>query len=108
MTGTLIRWLEFNNVPQRKENTTATVYTHQSFQEKQEPLEQVNLATQRVIEYLQEKVNGLGGLIVLSKDGKYAVSHNTDKMSFAYVPADSVDLVNNTFEVVSLVSEKKI
>ncbi|KAL9655505.1 hypothetical protein ABK040_002172 [Willaertia magna] len=62
-------------------------------------------AVERVIEYLNNKVNGLGGLILLSKNGKYAAVHNTDKMAFSYADENSVNVENQTFKVVSIVSK---
>nr|CAG4709764.1 unnamed protein product [Naegleria fowleri] len=116
MTGTVIKWLEFHNTPTLPKK--ASIYSHLNFEsisknqqqedsEKELNMNEEQIAIETIIEYLDQKVSGLGGLIFLSKDGKYAVSHNTDKMSFAYVPPGSVNKENGHFEVVSIVSRKQ-
>ena len=42
-------------------------------------------AAQESIDYLADRVSGLGGLIGINKEGHYAFAHNTPKMAFAYV-----------------------
>ncbi|MEO1257716.1 MAG: isoaspartyl peptidase/L-asparaginase [Bacteroidota bacterium] len=42
------------------------------------------IAARKSIEILQTKVNGLGGIIGIQKDGRYAFAHNTPKMAFAF------------------------
>jgi len=41
-------------------------------------------AAQYGIQKLKNKVNGLGGVIGIKNNGKYAFAHNTPKMAFAY------------------------
>ena len=41
-------------------------------------------AAQESIRILQKKVNGLGGIIGIDKNGHYALAHNTPKMAFAF------------------------
>ncbi len=45
------------------------------------------------IEYLKWRVDGLGGIIGINKDGDYGFAHNTPKMAFGYVQADGEVLV---------------
>ena len=45
-------------------------------------------AVQSSIKILEQRVNGLGGVIAISKDGEYGLAHNTPKMAFAYVDED--------------------
>ncbi len=40
------------------------------------------------IRILQDRVNGLGGVIGIDSKGAYAFAHNTPKMAFAYLGAD--------------------
>lgn len=61
MCGTAIRWLEFGIYKDAQSTADA------------------------VVNYLQKKVNGLGGIIVIDKNGNYGISYNTEKMAFAYV-----------------------
>ncbi|KAG2370579.1 hypothetical protein C9374_000377 [Naegleria lovaniensis] len=114
MTGTVVKWLEFHNTPTLPK--TASIYSHLNFESssniQHDAAQKTNMnkeqvAIETIIEYLDQKVNGLGGLIFLSKEGKYAVSHNTDKMSFAFVPHDTINKETGHFEVVSIVSRKK-
>lgn len=42
------------------------------------------LAARSGIQYLEERVNGLGGVIGINKKGEYAFAHNTPKMAFAF------------------------
>lgn len=86
MTGTVVRWLEFNSIPASScapEKKKSLYYTHKQFYFSQTDdfLSEEQKAVERVIEYLDHKVDGLGGLILLSKSGNYAISHNTDKVS---------------------------
>jgi isoaspartyl peptidase/L-asparaginase-like protein (Ntn-hydrolase superfamily) len=48
-------------------------------------------AAKSAIEMLQQRVDGLGGLILIDKQGQYGYAHNTSKMAFAF--AESPDIV---------------
>ena len=41
-------------------------------------------AAQEAMNYLQQRVNGHGGIIVLSPDGHFGIAHNTPRMAWAY------------------------
>ena len=42
-------------------------------------------AARAAIDLLQQRVAGLGGLILIDRQGRYGVAHSTAKMAFAYV-----------------------
>jgi len=42
------------------------------------------LAAQKSIDLLNQRVNGWGGIIVIDKNGQYGFAHNTTRMAFAY------------------------
>ena len=46
--------------------------------------EDSQMAVQTAIQILEEKANGLGGLIGINNKGDYAFHYNTPKMAFAY------------------------
>jgi len=46
------------------------------------------MAAQLAIEYLHNKVNGLGGIISIDKKGNYGFHNNTPKMARAYAEED--------------------
>ena len=48
-------------------------------------------AAKSAIEMLQQRVDGLGGVILIDKQGQYGYAHNTSKMAFAF--AESPDVV---------------
>ncbi|MEZ4960000.1 MAG: isoaspartyl peptidase/L-asparaginase [Saprospiraceae bacterium] len=48
------------------------------------------MAAQAGIGILAKKVNGLGGVIGIDKNGRYGLAHNTPKMAFAYVEKKGV------------------
>ena len=48
-------------------------------------------AAKSAIEMLQQRVDGLGGVILIDKQGQYGYAHNTSKMAFAF--AESPDAV---------------
>jgi len=41
-------------------------------------------AAQEAMNYLQQRVNGHGGIIVLNPEGHFGISHNTPRMAWAY------------------------
>lgn len=41
-------------------------------------------SAQEAINYLKQRVNGHGGIIVLSPDGHFGIAHNTPRMAWAY------------------------
>jgi beta-aspartyl-peptidase (threonine type) len=41
-------------------------------------------AAQEAMNYLQQRVNGHGGIIVLSPEGHFGIAHNTPRMAWAY------------------------
>ncbi len=41
-------------------------------------------AAQMAVDLLQQRVQGLGGIILVDRLGNYGFAHNTDKMAFAY------------------------
>jgi len=41
-------------------------------------------AAQEAMNYLKQRVNGHGGIIVLSPDGHFGIAHNTPRMAWAY------------------------
>jgi beta-aspartyl-peptidase (threonine type) len=41
-------------------------------------------SAQEAMNYLKQRVNGHGGIIVLSADGHFGISHNTPRMAWAY------------------------
>jgi beta-aspartyl-peptidase (threonine type) len=42
------------------------------------------------VRYLAERVQGLGGVVGIRNDGRYAFAHNTPKMAFAYIGKDGL------------------
>ena len=42
-------------------------------------------AAKAAIEVLQQRVAGLGGLILIDRSGRYGFAHSTAMMAFAYV-----------------------
>jgi beta-aspartyl-peptidase (threonine type) len=40
-------------------------------------------AAQEAMNYLQQRVNGHGGIIVLSAQGQFGIAHNTPRMAWA-------------------------
>lgn len=49
------------------------------------PSHPAKIAAQKGIQLLQEKVNGLGGIIGISAAGNYLFAHNTPKMAFGLI-----------------------
>jgi beta-aspartyl-peptidase (threonine type) len=47
-------------------------------------------AATMAIQRLQQRVDGVGGIIAISPTGKYGLAHNTPKMAFAYVKKPGV------------------
>jgi L-asparaginase / beta-aspartyl-peptidase len=41
-------------------------------------------AAQEAMNYLMQRLNGHGGIIVLSRDGHFGIAHNTPRMAWAY------------------------
>ena len=41
-------------------------------------------AAQEAMNYLQQRVNGHGGIIVLNREGHFGIAHNTPRMAWAY------------------------
>jgi len=41
-------------------------------------------SAQEAMNYLQQRVNGHGGIIVLNREGHFGISHNTPRMAWAY------------------------
>jgi L-asparaginase / beta-aspartyl-peptidase len=41
-------------------------------------------AAQEAMNYLQQRVKGHGGIIVLNREGQFGISHNTPRMAWAY------------------------
>jgi beta-aspartyl-peptidase (threonine type) len=41
-------------------------------------------AAQEAMNYLQQRVNGHGGIIVLNPEGHFGIAHNTPRMAWAY------------------------
>ncbi len=41
-------------------------------------------AAQEAMNYLKQRVNGHGGIIVLSPEGRFGIAHNTPRMAWAY------------------------
>ena len=41
-------------------------------------------SAQEAMNYLKQRVNGHGGIIVLNRDGRIGISHNTPRMAWAY------------------------
>src|SRR5881398_1774152 len=41
-------------------------------------------SAQEAMNYLKQRVNGHGGIIVLSRDGHFGIAHNTPRMAWAY------------------------
>jgi len=48
------------------------------------------IAAKKGMDVLESRVQGLGGVIGINKDGKYAFAHNTARMAFAYVKEGQV------------------
>jgi beta-aspartyl-peptidase (threonine type) len=42
-------------------------------------------AADKVITYLQQRVGGYGGVILIDREGRVGIAHNTEDMAFAYV-----------------------
>ena len=42
-------------------------------------------AAKVAVEKMKQRVDGLGGIIIINKNGEYGFAHNTSKMAFAYV-----------------------
>lgn len=55
-------------------------------------------AAQEAMNYLQQRVNGHGGIIVLNREGHFGISHNTPRMAWAYktVKKQDVGIVRET------------
>ena len=47
--------------------------------------EESHQAAKKAIQILEERVQGLGGVIGINKKGAYAFHYNTPKMAFAYI-----------------------
>ena len=41
-------------------------------------------SAQEAMNYLKQRVNGHGGIIVLNREGHIGISHNTPRMAWAY------------------------
>jgi L-asparaginase / beta-aspartyl-peptidase len=41
-------------------------------------------AAQEAMNYLKQRLNGHGGIIVLDPQGHFGIAHNTPRMAFAY------------------------
>jgi beta-aspartyl-peptidase (threonine type) len=41
--------------------------------------------------YLQQRVNGHGGIIVLNAQGQFGIAHNTPRMAWAYKTTKNED-----------------
>jgi beta-aspartyl-peptidase (threonine type) len=41
-------------------------------------------SAQEAIDYLEERLNGHGGIIVLNREGHIGIAHNTPRMAWAY------------------------
>jgi L-asparaginase / beta-aspartyl-peptidase len=41
-------------------------------------------AAQEAMNYLKQRVNGHGGIIVLDRQGHIGIAHNTPRMAYAY------------------------
>jgi L-asparaginase / beta-aspartyl-peptidase len=54
-------------------------------------------SAQEAINYLEQRVNGHGGIIVLNREGHIGIAHNTPRMAFAYktVKKEEVGVVRN-------------
>lgn len=48
-------------------------------------------SAQEAMNYLKQRVNGHGGIIVLNRDGHFGISHNTPRMAWAYQTAKKKD-----------------
>lgn len=48
-------------------------------------------AAQEAMNYLQQRVNGHGGIIVLNREGHFGIAHNTPRMAWAYRTAKKQD-----------------
>jgi L-asparaginase / beta-aspartyl-peptidase len=48
-------------------------------------------AAQEAMNYLQQRVNGHGGIIVLNREGHFGIAHNTPRMAWAYRTAKGQD-----------------
>jgi beta-aspartyl-peptidase (threonine type) len=48
-------------------------------------------SAQEAMNYLQQRLNGHGGIIVLSPDGHFGIAHNTPRMAWAYQTATKKD-----------------
>src|SRR5690348_16775986 len=49
-------------------------------------------AAQEAMNYLQQRVNGHGGIIVLDAQGKFGIAHNTPRMAWAYKTESKEDV----------------
>jgi beta-aspartyl-peptidase (threonine type) len=50
------------------------------------------LAAREAIGYLNSRVNGHGGMILLDSQGRYGVAHNTPRMAWAVKTSKSEDV----------------
>ncbi len=41
-------------------------------------------AAKEAMNYLKQRVNGHGGIIVLNREGQFGIAHNTPRMAWAY------------------------
>jgi beta-aspartyl-peptidase (threonine type) len=48
-------------------------------------------SAQEAMNYLKQRVNGHGGIIVLSPDGHFGIAHNTPRMAWAYKTVNKQD-----------------
>ena len=51
-------------------------------------------AAKLAIQYMNDRVKGLGGVILIDKNGNYGIAHNTTKMAFAYAESTSRIIAN--------------
>jgi L-asparaginase / beta-aspartyl-peptidase len=49
-------------------------------------------AAQEAMDYLQQRVNGHGGIIVLNREGHFGIAHNTPRMAWAYRTGKNQDV----------------
>jgi L-asparaginase / beta-aspartyl-peptidase len=49
-------------------------------------------AAQEAMNYLQQRVNGHGGIIVLNREGHFGIAHNTPRMAWAYRTGKNQDV----------------
>eukprot|EP00002_Diphylleia_rotans_P017324 TRINITY_DN3362_c0_g1_i2.p2 TRINITY_DN3362_c0_g1~~TRINITY_DN3362_c0_g1_i2.p2 ORF type:complete len:311 (+),score=86.63 TRINITY_DN3362_c0_g1_i2:252-1184(+) len=48
-----------------------------------------------VVRYMKSRVNGLGGIIMVDRDGKYGFAYNTPKMAFAYADPNTAEVISH-------------